>query len=90
MNGSLKSFFIIAVGIILLATLLAFTFSVIVALFPIIVVIVAILAIMNLVARHRAEKAVQNFFEEAEKQATQNTSSDDDVIDVEAKEIKNK
>ena len=91
MNGSFKSYLIIAIGIIVLAAVLSFVFSIIVALLPVILVVVAILAIMNLIARHRAAKAVQSFFEEAEKQASKNYSADHadngDVIDVEAKEV---
>ena len=91
MNVSLRSFIVIAIGVILLAIFFAFIFSVVVALLPVIIVIVGVLALMNYLARRRAEKVVQEFFEEAEKQAQPvNSEIDGDVIDVEAKEVSNK
>ena len=87
MNGSFKSYVVIAIGFILMIMVLGFDFSAIIALLPLILVIIAILAIMNMIARHRAEKMMQSFFEEAEKQCTSNSPVDNDVIDVDAKEV---
>ena len=88
MNGSFKSYVVIAIGFILMVLFLSFIFSAIIALLPVILVVIAILAIMNMIARYRAAKMMQSFFEEAEKQCTSTATVDDDVIDVEAKEVK--
>ena len=87
MNGSFKSYVVIAIGFILMVLFFSFIFSAIIALLPVILIVIAILAVMNMIARYRAAKMMQSFFEEADKQCHSTAEADDDVIDVEAKEV---